>query len=321
MKRYLCRTCSQFQVLVLAVFTAFSGCSDGTDKLLPEITWANPSPIAQGTPLSTAQLNATASVKGMFTYTPPEGTVLPEGANQILSVEFKPDDATKYSGAQASVQLSVNSPSTGVFNTSVTYGSLTDQQGNVYKTVTIGEQTWMAENLRTTIFRNGESIPEVKENPEWKNLTRAAYCNYGNEQSAEKTATNGRLYNWFAVSDVRAIAPAGWHVATDADWKNLTNALGGESVAGGKLKEAGNTHWKAPNTSATNSSGFTAQPAGRREYTDGSFINSGFNAFWWTSSPYNPDYSWYRQVNYDAAFVNPANFHKQYGFSVRCVKD
>jgi uncharacterized protein (TIGR02145 family) len=135
----------------------------------------------------------------------------------------------------------------------------------------------------------------------------------------DKIATMGRLYNWFAVTDNRNIAPVGWHVATDAEWDTLTTYLGGN--AGGKMKENGTSHWNSPNTGATNSSGLTALPGGRREYTDGSFINNGYNGFWWTSSAYNPDYSWYRFLNYNDAEVIRANFHKQYGFSVRCVKD
>jgi uncharacterized protein (TIGR02145 family) len=129
------------------------------------------------------------------------------------------------------------------------------------------------------------------------------------------------LYNWFAVSDSRNIAPTGWHVATDADWLELSSFLGNENVAGGKLKETTTKHWNSPNTGASNESGFTALPTGRREYTDGSFINLGYDGFWWTSSAYNPDYSWYRYLHYNVAEIFRANFHKQYGFSVRCVKD
>jgi uncharacterized protein (TIGR02145 family) len=110
-------------------------------------------------------------------------------------------------------------------------------------------------------------------------------------------------------------------VATDADWLELSSFLGNENVAGGKLKETTTKHWNSPNTGASNESGFTALPTGRREYTDGSFINLGYDGFWWTSSAYNPDYSWYRYLHYNVAEIFRANFHKQYGFSVRCVKD
>ncbi|MFT6053823.1 MAG: hypothetical protein ACJAS3_003239 [Roseivirga sp.] len=214
-----------------------------------------------------------------------------------------------------------NGVSTAEFNSGLSYGSMKDNDGYTYKTIEIGTQTWMAENLRTTKFRNGEEIPTVTNNSEWVGLTSAAYSNYENTEDIDQLATYGRLYNWFAVADGRNIAPAGWHVPTDSEWAKLVEELGGMQSAGGTMKEGGNAHWNAPNSGANNSSGFTALPAGRREYTDGSFINTGFNTFWWTSSLYNPDYSWYYQINYDFNSVVLANFHKQYGFSVRLVKD
>jgi uncharacterized protein (TIGR02145 family) len=214
-----------------------------------------------------------------------------------------------------------NGVSTAEFNSGLSYSTMKDNDGFSYKTIQIGSQTWMAENLRSTKFRNGETIAEVTSNSAWTGLTTAAYSNYENTEDIDQLATYGRLYNWFAIADSRGLAPAGWHVPTDREWEQLVNELGGMQSAGGSLKEAGNTHWTAPNTGANNSSGFTALPAGRREYTDGRFINNSFNTFWWTSSLYNPDYSWYYQINYDFSSVIVANFHKQYGFSVRLVKD
>ena len=211
--------------------------------------------------------------------------------------------------------------SSAVFNESLSYGTMQDNEGISYKTIEIGNQVWMAENLRSTQFRNGETITEVTTNSEWVGLTSAAYSTYDNTTDLDEQATNGMLYNWLVVSDSREIAPAGWRVPTEQDWINLANAIGGVNSAAGALKEAGVEHWASPNAGANNSTGFTAQPAGRREYTDGSFINAGFNAFWWTSTAYNPDYSWYFQMNYDGANLLQANFHKQYGFSIRLVKD
>lgn len=299
------------------------GCSDDNAKLDPVITWENPADINFGNALSAVQLNAMADVPGTFVYTPGVGTILEVGNDQQLTVVFTPDDPANYSNASSSVFINVlsNGNSSAVFNPGLSYGSVSDADGNAYKTITIGSKTWMAENLRTTKYRNGDAIPEVTSNSEWTNLASGAYSNYDNDPDLNALATFGRLYNWFAVSDSRQIAPEGWHVATKEDWEELAGELGGLPAAGGKLKETGNTHWNAPNTGADNSSGFTALPSGRREYTDGSFINTGFNGFWWTSSAYNPDYSWYYQINYDFASVVPANFHKQYGFSVRCVKD
>jgi uncharacterized protein (TIGR02145 family) len=119
------------------------------------------------------------------------------------------------------------------FNPSITYGSITDQDGNVYKTVNIGNQTWIAENLKTTKYRNGELIPNVTDNTLWKNLVTGAYSNYDNDNKKENIY--GRLYNWYAVNDTRNLAPLGWHVPSDTEWTTLYSFLGGEDVAGFKL--------------------------------------------------------------------------------------
>jgi uncharacterized protein (TIGR02145 family) len=313
-----------FLVLTVVSVLSLSGCtkSDAT-KTDPVINWENPADIFFGTLLDTIQLNAKASVSGNFIYSPGLNTKLNEGENQELKVDFTPNDANIYNSVSKTVNINVlpESLSNAVFNPDLTYGILTDIDGNRYRTIKIGTQTWMAENLRTTKYRNGDPIPEVITNSVWVNLNTDAYCNYENSNDEIKIATMGRLYNWFAITDSRNIAPAGWHVATDAEWSSLTNFLGNESNAGGKLKETSNKHWNSPNSSATNSSGFTALPGGRREYDSGLFINDGYDGFWWTSSAYNPDYSWYRYIHYSDANIFRANFHKQYGFSVRCVQD
>ena len=121
------------------------------------------------------------------------------------------------------------------------YNTVTDIDGNAYHTVAIGKQVWLVENLKVTRYRNGDQIPNVSDNKQWCNLTTGAYCNYNND--ANNVTTYGRLYNWYAVHDIRNIAPKGWHVATDVEWKILTDYLGGETIAGGKLKETGTTLW------------------------------------------------------------------------------
>ena len=140
-------------------------------------------------------------------------------------------------------------------------GTVVDIDGNVYNTVTIGTQVWMVENLKTTKYRNGDAIPNVTGNASWVALSTGAYCWYNNDAATYK-ATYGALYNWYAVGDSRNIAPSGWHVATDSEWTTLSTFLGGESIAGDKLKEIGTSHWLSPNTGATNSNGFTAFPGG-----------------------------------------------------------
>jgi uncharacterized protein (TIGR02145 family) len=313
-------------LIIFALFTlTIIGCKkdETTPKKDPILTWENPADIHFGTLLSSSQLIATADVPGTFIYTPALETKLNEGTNQDLKVEFTPTDRSAYNNASKTVKINVLPAgiSNALFNPGLTYSTMTDIDGNVYKTITIGTQTWMAENLRTTRYRNGDTIPQVTGNAAWKSLSSDAYCTYENNTDLDKIATTGRLYNWFAVSDSRNIAPVGWHVATDAEWTTLTTYLGGESTAGGKLKETGLLHWNSPNTGATNTSGFTALPSGRREYDSGNFINLGYDGFWWTSSAYNPDYSWYYDLHYTFSSINRANFHKQYGFSVRCVKD
>jgi uncharacterized protein (TIGR02145 family) len=190
-----------------------------------------------------------------------------------------------------------------------------DVEGNVYTTVTIGTQTWMVENLKTTKYRNGDPIPNITDNNQWSNLSSGAYCDNDNGSSPY-----GKLYNWFAVKDSRNIAPTGWHVPSDAEWTILTSYLGGEEVAGGKLKEAGTTHWLSPNTGATNESGFTGLPGGFRN-TSGDFDYFGHGGFWWSSSEYSTTSAWDRDLNSNEAYVYRDDGSKEYGFSVRCLRD
>ena len=214
-----------------------------------------------------------------------------------------------------------NGKTTAVFNPSKTYGTVTDIDGNVYKTITIGTQTWMAENLRTTKYRNGKAIPEVIDTTAWINLSTGAYCNYKNTRNTDTIATFGRLYNWYAVADTRNIAPTGWHVPIDAEWTTLTTYLGGESVAGDKLKELGTTHWVTDlNTGVDNSSGFTALPGGSRD-SDGTFSDIGHDGHLWSSSESNIDNAWTRLMQYYVRGVFRDDYSKVVGFSVRCVRD
>ena len=212
-----------------------------------------------------------------------------------------------------------NGKTTAVFNSNVTYGTMTDQDGNVYKTVTIGTQTWMAENLRTTTYNDGTAILNVTYNDEWGSLTTGAYCNYKNTTSEDIIATYGRLYNWYAVNTGK-LAPTGWHVPTDAEWSELTDYLGGESVAGGKLKETGTTHWASPNTSATNETGFTALPGGTR-FSSGAFYDIGSAGRWWSATEGTATSAWYRYVDYSYGGVDRGYYYKGVGFSVRFVRD
>ena len=197
--------------------------------------------------------------------------------------------------------------------------SVTDIDGNVYKTIKIGTQRWMAENLKTTKFRNGDPIPNVSENLAWKSLTTGAYC-WNNNNATSNKVNYGALYNWFAVADNRNLAPIGWHVATDDDWTLLTSYLQGVNVAGGKLKETGFNHWSNPNIGATNSSGFTALPGGYRGGS-GAFYGVGSGGIWWSSKVRDANNAWGRYLRYGEAKITRDSGGKTYGFSVRCVKD
>lgn len=198
--------------------------------------------------------------------------------------------------------------------------TVSDIDGNVYNTVKVGTQTWMKENLRVTKYRNGEAIPNVTNNSSWTLLTTGAQCTYNNTVKVDSIVKFGRLYNWFAISDTRNIAPVGWHVATDADWTTLTSYLGGETIAGGKLKEVGTSNWTTPNTGASNETGFNALPGGQR-IDDGSFYDIGLNGGWWSSTQFDNSNAWLRYMGFYGADVLRDNFIKSNGLSVRCVKD
>jgi uncharacterized protein (TIGR02145 family) len=184
--------------------------------------------------------------------------------------------------------------------------------------VTICAQVWMQNNLNVTTYRNGESILEVTNASAWGALTTGAYCSYGYNPAND--AVYGKLYNWYAVNDPRGLAPTGYHVPTDAEWTTLTTCLGGESVAGGAMKETGTAHWYSPNQDATNSSGFTGLSGGFRT-GEGAFNGIPYSGFWWSSSESGSTYAWYRNLNYyDGSAYRSSNF-KIYGFSVRCLRD
>ena len=196
---------------------------------------------------------------------------------------------------------------------------LTDADGNVYHTVTIGSQVWMVENLKTTKYRDGTAIPNIINNTDWLSLSTGAYRDYNNTSSV--STIYGKLYNWYAVADSRNLCPSGWHVPSDADWTILTTYLGGESVAGGKLKEIDTTHWKSPNTGATNETGFTALPGGQFSLFSGTFDGIGSYTAWWSSIESYPDLVWFRGLHYNSKIVTLSYSIKKTGLSVRCLKD
>ena len=176
----------------------------------------------------------------------------------------------------------------------------------------------MKENLDVMTYRNGDVIPQVTDNTAWAGLTTGAWCWYSN--SADNGAIYGKLYNWYAVNDPRGLAPQGWHIPTDAEWTTLGTLLGGDAVAGGKMKTTGTTRWNTPNTSATNESGYAGLPGGYRFY-NGAFYSVGVNGYWWSATEYDSSSAWTRGLgDYDGTLYRDATNEKS-GFSVRCLRD
>lgn len=198
------------------------------------------------------------------------------------------------------------------------YGTMKDQESNSYKTIKIGDQVWMAENLRTTIYSDGTPIPNVTDDKKFHALTTGAFCDYNNDP--ENVKTYGRLYNWYAVGSSHKIAPEGWHVPTEKDWEQLSNFLGGEKVAGAKLKETGTTHWNAQNIGATNTFGFCALPGGVRA-EDGQFSFLGTAGYWWSATEGNQRSALLRGAGNNVTTLLLQYYYKEYGFSVRLIKD
>jgi uncharacterized protein (TIGR02145 family) len=222
-----------------------------------------------------------------------------------------------------------NSLASSASNSVTPLGPITDKDDNVYNIVTIGTQVWMAENLKTTKYNDGTAIPNITDYTTWAALTTGAYSDYSNNPA--NSAAYGRLYNWYAVDNNagtkvasnggKNVCPTGWHVPTDAEWTTLTTYLGGESVAGDKLKETGTIHWITPNTGATNETEFTALPGGARN-NDGSCTNNiGYTGYWWSSTKYSTLGAWIWYINDNYANIGSYYDDERTGYSVRCVMD
>jgi uncharacterized protein (TIGR02145 family) len=207
-----------------------------------------------------------------------------------------------------------------IVNQLISFLTLTDIDGNTYSHVKIGNQIWMAENLKTTHYRNGDEINDGTGVGDLSTETDPNYW-FAYNDNLDNISTYGRLYTWYAVTDSRNICPDGWHVPTDDEWTILTDYLGGLSVAGGKLKETGTTHWDSPNTGATNETGFAALPGSFRLGELGFLFSLGDQGILWTASESGSEDAWYRWVYYENSKVGRDDNPKKNGFSVRCIKD
>jgi uncharacterized protein (TIGR02145 family) len=226
-----------------------------------------------------------------------------------------------------------------VHNPNLTYGSMTDQEGNTYKTIVIGTQEWMAENLNTSIYRNGDAIPTGLSNTEWENTIntqQGGWAYYNNDSSY--ACPYGKLYNWYACVDARALCPTGWHVPSDGEWNILVKNLdpnadttcvncGQSTLAGALMKsfgtiEGGSGYWVYFDLSVegNNNSGFAGLPGGYRSI-NGDYYYMGYYGFWWSSTQYDSDFAWDRNLYYNNATVNRSNYDTQNGWGVRCLRD
>ena len=267
--------------------------------LLQICTYAQNVGIGTATPDASAVLDASSITQGLL---PPRMTTVQRDA--------------------------ISSPATGlvIFNTSTNSLETKNSSGWValsssfvpMPAIAIGTQQWMRENLDVLTYRNGDIIPQVTDPTAWAALTTGAWCYYNNDVA--NGAIYGKLYNWYAVTDPRGLAPLGWHIPTNTEWTILTTTLGGEPVAGGRMKATGTTRWTSPNTSATNESGFAGLPGGLR-FSDGSFGVVGDYGYWWSSTETNTTYAWYRNLFYNDGTINRYVDFKQDGFSVRCLRD
>lgn len=216
-----------------------------------------------------------------------------------------------------------------VFNPAIVYGSVRDIDENIYKTVQIGTQTWMAENLRVQRFNDATGLVQEVNNHSWTTKTDPAYCYYANNISMRYTT--GALYNWHAVGTGK-LCPAGWHVPSESEWNTMIDFLGGEAAAASRLKMTDGVLWPFPNSGSTNESGFTAIPVGIRYGYAGSngglFYDMGWKGVWWTSTQSSVSTAKYREIDQAGVISGttskPGKYqlnNKNFGFSVRCVKD
>jgi uncharacterized protein (TIGR02145 family) len=241
------------------------------------------------------------------------------GSEATVDMAYSAGDRLKFTGASGSYKTVLTDIPASNKTINFNFVACTDGDLNIYPVVVIGTQTWMAENLKTTKYNDGTAIPNVTVNATWSTLSTGAYADYSNTPAVG--AIYGKLYNWYVVAptNTKKICPSGWHVPTDAQWTVLNNYLGGEALAGGKMKETGTTHWLSPNA-ASNESGFTALPGGYRDQS-GSFSFFNYYGFWWASTEVSAGFAYYRFIYNTNTSLSAGDNDKHGGFYVRCMKD
>ena len=305
--------------------------------------------ISTGTIVFQEEQNATTNNLGLFTTNIGQGSVITGtfasvnwgSGSKFMQVEMDVNGGTNYTdmGTQQllSVPYALNGIPPGTKNGQMLFWNGTSwisiDPGSTGETLTfcnglpswgacilICNQIWKAKNLDVSTYRNGDIIPQVTDPTQWQSLTTAAWCYYNNDPANE--AIYGKLYNWYAVNDPRGLAPIGWHIPSDTEWATLISCLGGSNVASGKLKEAGTSHWLNPNGDATNSSGFTGLPGGLLG-NGGNFFYLGTHGYWWSSTERedNSTNAWSYILRYDDGTIYRFDDRKEYGYSVRCIRD
>jgi uncharacterized protein (TIGR02145 family) len=318
--------------LIYSCSTSTDGNGNSTTTVIPSLTTSAVSSITTNSAISGGTISsdggATITARGLCWSTSPNptislSTITNEGTGTgsfTSSITGLLANTTYYVRAYAA-----NSQGTAYGNevnfitASPPTVTVTDIDGNTYQTVSICNQIWTKTNLNVTRYRNGAIIPQITDATQWAALTTGAWCYYANTTS--NGTTYGKLYNWYAVNDPRGLAPIGYHIPTKTEWNTLIDCLGGSTVAGGKLKETGTSHWNSPNTGATDSNGFTGLPGGWRN-NDGTFSSIGNNANWWNYIEYDRLSAWWINLGYN--FISAGNVgvvNKAYGLSVRCIKD
>ena len=292
---------------------------------IPTVTTASTSVITSTSAVSGGNVTSTGEL-----YLDSRGVVWSTSTNPTVALSTKTTDGTAsgifastITGLVANTTYYVRAYATNSIGTaygneeSFTTSAYLDNDGNTLATVVIGTQEWMQKNLDETKYRNGDVIPQVTDPTAWAGLTTGAWCYYANNTA--NGTVYGKLYNWYAVTDPRGLAPIGWHVPNNNEWTTLTDYLGGTTVAGGKIKST--LIWNSPNIGATNSSGFTALPGGNRYY-DGVFNNIGYDGYWWSATEVTgTSNAWILSIDYNYAYTNSYSNFKADGISVRCVKD
>jgi uncharacterized protein (TIGR02145 family) len=240
------------------------------------------------------------------------------GINSVVQLNYTDGDQLMFRGVSGNYNTIVTAVPTQSMHIDFGFVACTDIDNNHYPVVVIGTQTWMASNLKVTKYNNGTSIPEVSDFNSWANTTTPAYCWYNNDPV--KGATYGALYKWQTI-DGGNLCPTGWRVPAVADWTALIIYLGGDTLAGGKIKETGTLHWDTLMPGTSNASGFTALPAGMRAVSGGTFQALGTTAYFWTSQDYSANFAHMRYVAHNSNTLSAAGNNKGNGFSVRCIRD